>query len=235
MKIIGLVLVALMMNATATSQTMKEPGKRQGGISYSASAHNEELVLDKLRLVLRSSGYTGRVYYAGRCAADGGGDFVCFPAIKVHQPIGGGFRAIESIFRGDSSVKVSKKLGGVVSIRIGKVPTAVLQTRLPMFRLSPLEQYNPDVAIEGLLNTPEVNAAMVRLRLHLPLTVSGQLMSLPAKGEPHLPNSMRGMTADQILDSIAATFHGIVVYGICPESRTRMYSVDFTGLEPDIE
>jgi protein TonB len=230
MKLLGIVLATLMMNVVAASQTVKDPGKRQGEIPYSASKHNEDVVLDSIRPVLSSSGYAGRLYYAGQCAADFP-EFVYFPATEVHQPTGSGFRAIESIFRGDSSVTVSKGSNNIVSIRIGQPFTTVLQTRVPMFRSASLEQYNPSFVIDSLLGTPEVTAEMARLRLRVPLSLYDMQVVQPAEGRPHMPSILSNMTADQILDSVAVTFHGIVVYAICPEpSRRKMYTVDFVGV-----
>jgi len=235
MRLLGIVLATLMMNDVAASQTVKDPGKLQGGISYSASKHNEDVVLDSLRPVLKSSGYAGRLYYAGQCAAVVP-EFVCFPATEVHQPTGSGFRAIESIFRGDSSVRVSKESNNIVSIRIGQPSTTILRTRVPMFRLAPLGQYNPSFVIGSLPNTPEVKAEMARLRLRVPLTLYDMQVVQPGKGRPHMPSILSNMTADQILDSVAVTFQGIVVYGICPEpSGRKMYTVDFVGHGSDIK
>src|ERR1039458_3185408 len=230
MRLLGIVLATLMMNVVAASQTVKDPGKRQGEISYSASEHNEDVVLDILRPVLSSSGYVARLYYAGQCAAVDP-EFVCFPATEVHQPTGSGFRAIESIFRGDASVTVSRESNNIVSIRIGQPLTTVLQTRVPMFRSASLEQYNPSFVIGSLLGTPEVKAKMARLRLRVPLIPYDMLVAEPAEGLPHMPSILSNMTADQILDSVAVTFHGVVVYGICRESSGRkMYTVDFVGV-----
>lgn len=233
MRLLGIVLAILMMNDVAASQTVKDPGRLKGGVSYSASKHNEDVVLDTLRTVLKSSGYAARLYYAGQCAAvgtGGGTEFVYFPATEVHQPTGSGVEAIESIFRGNGSVTVSKESDKVVSIRIGQPSTTVLQTRVPIFRSASLGQYNPNVAIGSLLNTPQVTAEMARLRLRVPLTLYNMQVVQPGKGRPHMPSIMSNMTVDQILDSVAVTFQGIVVYGICPEpSGRKMYTIDFVG------
>jgi len=225
-----------MMNVVAAGQTVKSPGKRQVGISYSASKHNEDVVLGSLRPVLRSSGYAGRIYFGGQCAAvgsGGGNEFVYFPATEVHQPTGSGVKEIESIFRDNGSVTVSKESDKVVSIRIGQPSTTILQTRVPNFRTASLAQYNASGAIGSLLDTPEVTAEMARRRLRVPLTLYNMLVAQPAEGLPHMPNILRDMTADQILDSVAVTFQGVVVYGICPEhSGRKMFSIYFTGLEP---
>jgi hypothetical protein len=150
--------------------------------------------------------------------------------------MGSGFRAIESIFRGDASVTVSKESNNIVSIKIGRPFTTVLQTRVLMFRSASLEQYNPSFAIGSLLGTPEVTAEMVRLRLRVPIRFYDLGVVQPGKGRPHMPSIMSNMTVDQILDSVAVTFQGIVVYGICPEpSGRKMYTVDFVGLGSDIK
>jgi hypothetical protein len=233
MRLKGIVLAALMANIVATSQTVKDSVTQQVGISYSASKHNEDVVFSSLRSLLKSNGYAGRLYYAGQCAAVAP-KFVYFPATEVHQPMGSGFQAIESVFRGDSGVTVSKESNNIVTIRIGQPITKVLQTRIPMFRLAPLGQYNPGLAIAGIPDTPEVVAEMARLRLRVPLTPFDMLLAQPAEGLPHLPSIMRNMTVDHIFDSVAVTFQGVVVYGICAEpSGEKMYSVDFVGLEPD--
>jgi TonB family protein len=103
-----------------------------------------------------------------------------------------------------------------------------------MFRSASLEQYNPSLVIESLLGTPEVTAEEARLRLRVPLSLYDMPVVQPAEGRPHMPSILSNMTVDQILDSVAVTFHGIVVYGICPESsRRKMYTVRFFGgLEP---
>jgi hypothetical protein len=234
MRLMGIVILALTVNAVAASQAVGDPVDRQGQSEFAASECNERVFFDELRPVLIASGYAGRLYYAGQCAV-AGTDFVRFPVVKTQHPIGNGFRAIESLFRDDKNVKVSMKPGKIVSITIGSVSTAVLQTVIPVFRLAPLGQYNPSLAIGSLVNTPAMEGKMNRLGLQFPLSLSEELLAQPANGLPHLPGDMDGMTADQILDSIAVTFRGVVVYGISSDSRTRMYSIEFVGLGQDIQ
>lgn len=235
MKVWGIIFAMLLIGAVARSQTAKNLGMRQGSRAYSASRSNEDAVIDHLRAALKSSGYAARIYYAGQCAGSGI-EFVYFPKIKILRTTGGGLHAIESMFSRDSNVSISRGHGMLISIKIGQVPTTILQTKIPMFTLAPLGQYNPSVAIGSLLNTTEVRAEMARLRLRVPESLSGQLLAQPASGLPHLPSTMRDVTVDQVLDSVAITFQGVVVYGICPEpQKGHMYTVDFVGLEPGNE
>ena len=235
MKLWSALLATLLMCAASGGQTAKAFGTNRGSLSYAESWQNEEVILDHIRSALRSGEYAVRIYYAGQCAASDT-EYVYFPKIEIHKSIGKGFSAIDNMFHGDSNVALSKEPGRVLSIRIRPNPHVILQTRIPILRLAPLGQYNPNGAIGSLLNTTEVTAEMARLRLRVPLSLSEQLLAQPAQGLPHLPGIMKDMTADQVLDSVAATFKGVVVYGICPEpSGGQMFTVDFFGLQPGSE
>lgn len=230
MKLLSIAIAVLMANTIAVGQGVVAPIGQPERTSYIASECNEKLVLDILRPWLKASGYAARISFAGQCAANGD-DFVCFPVVKIQQPIGSGYQAIESLFRGDANVTVTMKPGKLVSIIIGPVPTAILQTKVPVFTLSPLGQYNASLAINGLVNTPAMEGAATRLGLRYPLIPFNLFLTQPANGLPHLPDAVDGMTADEILDSIAVTFRGIVVYGISENPNDRIYTVDFVGVE----
>lgn len=208
----------------------------QGLDSYSTSRRNEEAVLMYLRPALRTGGYAGRVYYSGPCQlGDGGSDmdaFVSFPQVQVRPPIHKtGLLAAEEMFHGGTDVAISKESHKIISISIGQPPTAILQTRISALKLARIAQYNPSLAIGAVENAKEVRAEMTRLRLRVPIDISGQLLAQPAKGLPHLPAMMRNVTMDQALDSVALTFKGIVVYGVCTQPNGGgMYDIDFMGL-----
>jgi len=111
---------------------------------------------------------------------------------------------------------------GIIRIRIGKAPDAFLQTKISLLTLKPMEQYNPTLAVSAIESTGEVEAAMRRLGVRPVQAIGTQLIAEPAKGLPHLPSSMKNVTVDQALDSIAKTFKDVVVYGAC----VRLFWVD---------
>ncbi|HEV2289678.1 MAG TPA: hypothetical protein VGR81_12060 [Candidatus Acidoferrales bacterium] len=73
---------------------------------------------------------------------------------------------------------------------------------------------------------------MTKLGLRVPLQLSEQLLATPAPGLPHLPAEMKDVTVNQILNSIAVTFKGIVIYGTCTHPNGGgLIQIRFTGLE----
>lgn len=103
MKSLGIVVAAAVLSVVAPGHTVKHPGAQKSGLSYSMSERNEQALLDRLLPVVRSSGHVARIYYTGPCVGGITG-FVYFPALDVHKPRGSGLRAVQSIFRGESSM-----------------------------------------------------------------------------------------------------------------------------------
>ena len=90
-----------------------------------------------------------------------------------------------------------------------------------------MEQYNPTLAIGAIESTKEVEAAMRKLQVRPVPAIGVQLLAEPAKGLPHFPPSMKNVTVEQALDSIAKTFKDVVVYGAC----TRLFWVGLVGVD----
>lgn len=193
---------------------------------------NEDTTLGYLRPTLRAAGYAARVYYSGACKTDGL-EFVAFPKVDVQPPQSNtAVEAVREMFRGNEEIQVVEEPHKIISVTVGKPLTALLGTKISLLRTAPIAQYNPPLAIGAVENTEEVKAAMTKLGLRVPLQLSGQLLAKPSPGLPHLPAEMRDMTVDQVLDSIAATFQGIVVYGTCVQPNGKgLLEIDFVGLD----
>jgi len=223
MKLSGVAFTSLMLcNALGGCLgAVPLPPAQQGGPS--ASARNEGAVLKYLRPALKSSGKAPRVYYRASCQGKGGNP-VPFPRTEVQPPSKGktGVAAVREVFRDDKDVTVTEGRTGIIRIRIGKAPDAFLQTKISLLTLKPMEQYNPTLAVSAIESTGEVEAAMRRLGVRPVQAIGTQLIAEPAKGLPHLPSSMKNVTVDQALDSIAKTFKDVVVYGAC----VRLFWVD---------
>lgn len=186
--------------------------------SRDVSNRNEDAVLKYLRLVIGTSGKTIRLYYsASSCHVGNDQAPVPFPAVKLRPPSKEkiGLAAVREIFSDDKSVTVSEEPLGTIRVLIGKVPMSILQTKLPLIALDPLERYNQRMAINAIQSAKEVQTAMHSLGL-MPVSNLGGLIAEPAKGLPHLPASMKELTVDRALDVVASTFQNVVVYGVCP-------------------
>ncbi|SRR5579884_469846 len=189
-------------------------------ISHESNDRNEDAVLRYLRRVASSSDIAMRLYYLGACGP-GAQDLVPFPFTKVQPPSAGktGLAAVREIFNNDTNVTVTED-AGIIRILIGKVPIEILQTKISLLTLEPLAQYNPNQAIIAINNTNEMQAAMRALGLSFVGSASSS-RTLPSEELPHLPASVKNMTVEQILDLIAKTWDGPVIFGACTNPRVE--------------
>jgi hypothetical protein len=128
---------------------------------------------------------------------------------------------------------VSKGPHGTVQVRVGTIRTAILETRVSVLKLTPLEQYNPNLAILEIQRTSEVTSAMQRSGLRFPLETIAMITQKPAPGLPHLPSVIRDATVDEAMDLVAETFSGIVLYDECslPRGGGGYLVLSFIGLD----
>ncbi|HZW87311.1 MAG TPA: hypothetical protein VFF41_07635 [Gallionella sp.] len=199
------------------------------GISQVEGKRNVDAILKYLWPALKSAKKAGRIYYYAACQPNDN-DPVQFPRISAQPPSisNTGLAAVQEMFEKDKSVKVTEGQPGIISIRIGNVPDAILRTKISLLALQPRDQYNDFLALRAIENTKEVQAAMRKrgVRTVSPIVIN-MIMVEPAEGAPHLPSSMTNVTVDQALDLVAKTFRGIVLYGAC--MRPSLYKIDFTG------
>jgi len=189
-------------------------------VSAPAGAGNESAVINYLRPALKYIGGAARLYYAATCSADKdefGQPSLLFPLVDLQPPSPGatGMATLQQLFRGDPNVTVTQDRSGMVRITIGNVSTAILQTSFPVLTLDSSDQYSPLAALLTIESTPEIDAAERKLNVDPKQGVIDVIVSGRFEGAPHLPAVMQNITLDEALDSIARTFQGIVVYGIC--------------------
>jgi hypothetical protein len=195
------------------------------------SERNEEAVLDALRPILRSAGASARIDYQAVCRETNKEKAVWFPRVSVQRSSNRtfGLEGVRQLFTHDDRVLVTQGARGLIRIRIGSVSAALLQTKISMLKLNALQRYNPYDAVGALKSTSEFQSAVEKLRLYdLPVVIGG-LVFEPEPDLPHLPSVMENVTIDQVLDAIAKTFGGIVVYGECvsPVDNTRCFVLTF--------
>jgi hypothetical protein len=206
--------------------------------SREASRKNLDAVWSDLKPIVFSSGKAVRLYYRTDCRATNAlvdHEPIPFPVTKIQPPSEGktGLSAVQEIFAGDKNVVVNED-AGVIRIRIGDVPMAILQTKLHSVIFNQTDQYNPEEALGTIISSKEVKSAMGSLRMATVPTGAGPVAD-PIKGLPHLPAAIRNITVDQALDKIAKTWagEGIVVYGICAEptqkNDARLFTIDYLG------
>ncbi len=210
-----------------------------GQISLSgAGAQNADIMFDYLLPVVYASGNPVRLYYRGACPSTGSGDPVPFPMLKLQPPSKSkvGLDAIRQIFQRDRNVTVREGLTGIIRIWIGKVPAAILETKISRLDLNrdPADRYNPDGILQAIMATKEMNAAGDTLGFIRPTTL-GYSGVVPDDRLPHFPATLRNMTAEQILDKMAKTWARriVVMYGVCAKPAEpgggRQYTLNWLG------
>jgi hypothetical protein len=195
--------------------------------STETGKHYERAVLEQVLPALRSTNNAGRIYYEASCPP-GEADYpLAFPRIDVQPPLKGATDVdfVRGIFSQVKENWVVEKVGGIIRIRFGKAPDAILQTRISRLNLNPIQQFNPLPIIDAIVNSPDVRSAMAELHVVVPQRVYSMIITPPAEGLPHLPPEISNVTMDQALDMIARTWSGVVLYGAC--IRTSMYEVSF--------
>jgi hypothetical protein len=153
-----------------------------------------------------------------------------FPAVYLQPPQqeSTGIAAVRQIFRVDPNVAVIQDRSGMLRIMIGRVSTAILQTRIQVLTLNPIDQYSAPSAVATIENAPELHAADRKLNVDQPLRTIDVIVSGPVPGAPHLPTSMKNVTVDKALDAVARTFRGIVMYAICKQPDGKdMFKLDY--------
>lgn len=193
-------------------------------VSVEVNKHYERPVLKYLWPALQKANKAGRIYYEGICPPPKGYP-LAFPRIEVRAPVANatGLTAVRGIFLKEGGVLVAEDPLGIIRVRVGRVPDAILRTRT--LSLNGIEQYNPLPAIWAIQNAPEVQSAAERLHIALPLRVINMHVLRPAEGLSHLPAELSNITMDQALDMVATTWSGIVLYGVCTSPST--YEVSF--------
>src|SRR5579863_6903800 len=200
-------------------------GRLIEAIWYRPSAENPSPV-GRMRAVVEYVrayvGGAGRIYYAGECRPvekdTSGHPRLLFPAVFLERPPAEatGMNAVRQIFADDPNVTVTQDRSGMVRIEIGSVSTAILRTRIQALTLVPVEQFRAESAVATIETAPDLQAAERSLNVYSPnpLLVNIVVSGLNP-GAPHLPSSIKNVTVDEALDSVARTFNGIVTYGIC--------------------
>lgn len=228
-------IVAVRFNGPGDGQLIEAIWYRPSDENPSPVGHMKA-VIDYLRPALQHVGGAARIYYAGECQApekDSTSGFweVLFPAVYLQPPREGstGITAVQQIFRDDPNVAVTQDRSGMLRITIGRVSTIILQTRLPSVTLDPSEQYTDRSALEKIAVTADIYEKERGLPFGLTPYLIDHLVSGPIPGAPHLPRLMENVTVDQALDSVAITFKGIVIYGVCkrPDGKD-LFRLDYT-------
>lgn len=179
-----------------------------------------DLAVTYLPTVLRPSGGAARVNYAGTCEGQvSRPGIVLMPRVYASPAPQGstGITAVQQIFRNDPQVTVTQDRSGIITITVEHTSTTALRTKIPALTLDSESQYFAYFALAQIAS--ELNRYAEQHGLHFGTAAStfDHIVGYPVAGAPHLPPSMRNVTLDEALDSVAQTFKSIVLYGTCTQ------------------
>jgi hypothetical protein len=186
------------------------------------SRRNEEAAMKYLGPFAFYTHTPVRVYVLENCTRSGINWAMQFPRVKTKLPSKGaaGVAAVHEMFQEDPNVQVTED-NGIIRVRIGKVPTDLLRTRLAHISFDREARYDPNQALGAIIGTNEVQTAMQSLRLTLPVGPGGGTLVVPQKDFLHLPGSISNVTVEQALDTVAKTWEGqvVVMYFVCKQPK----------------
>jgi hypothetical protein len=230
------VFAAIMAGCIVCLATENSDGTRDQSLE-ARSYDEEKAVLEYLRDIAWSSRKAIRLYFRADCQPMKGSvvDYsVPFPLFRVQRPSPDktGVAAVREIFKNAENVTITEQPRGIIRIWIGKVPKEILRTRISLLRLDRQAQYDPSFAIAAIMSTKEVEAAEDLLKVSESPNTGGLLG--PAENNlPCLPALMKNTTVDEVLDMIAKTWGGPVVFGACTTPTDnigrKLFSIDYGG------
>jgi hypothetical protein len=197
-------------------------------VGASPSPRSQNYPLDTLRLALRASHSAIRLDYNSDCESNDA-DLVPLPKLTLQMlPRNkGGLPAIKELFRNDNNVVVTDNQQGLIRIRIGNPSTRVLETTIAKLRLSPIEQYNPNLIVGAIENSADMRVAMRKLGMRPVVRIFSYALVQPTEGLPHFPNAVTNLSVERLLDKIAITFNEGIIYGAC--ARNHLFDISLTS------
>jgi hypothetical protein len=190
------------------------------------SVRNQDRLLRDLGPALKASGGVGRLYIHSECL--GKSEDLFFPRMALRRGTKkkAGLDTLREVFANVNHVTIAERQPGVVGIWVGNVSNDLLQTKIGVLKLKPLERYNELLAIKAILNTGEMESKMRQLRMQpAPMFVIHPIVD-PDPKLRHLPALMENLTLDQALDRVAQAFRGLVIYEECTgQNSGRWFSV----------
>ena len=161
----------------------------------------------------------GRIYYGMSECGDVRWE-TPFPEILIPRPEKDitDVATLRRFFAKDTGVRISDD-NGIIRMRFGSVPLAILRTKISEINFSVEDQYNPEFALAKIENAPEVQARMKSLGIRILALPWDFLVAPPTPGAFLLPSVMRQISMDEALDVVATTFRGLVETAYCKKSR----------------
>jgi len=177
---------------------------------------NKTDLLSYLLPVLKSAGLSGRVYYESTCHSDDDHSMP-LPKIKVKSPLKNQrpVDAVREILRNNKNFDVVYDRMGIIKIYIPKYRDKAMDIYIPVITFGKFNQYDSSLAINNIWQNYEVRRGLASLGKRSSTMPIDRIFPPPDERNPHLPESLKNISVDGVLDLISKTFNEVVFYGSC--------------------
>ena len=184
--------------------------------------------LAPLLTVVRDSGVSVWIEYHGSCMAESPHDIPLRlrfgPTEK--NPKTDAVSKVRTILRENENLLISSTALGVINVNTTSVWSPLLNVRLNNLKLHGAELYNPSLAIAAAIRASQ--ASWENLHTTPLSTFNSLLGELPTKGRPHLKQSAKYFTLNDLLIDVSQTFRGVLIYKECSlEDGTHVFDISF--------
>lgn len=134
-----------------------------------------------------------------------------------------------AMFSKNKNVILSRRSGSVFVMNAGSKAEKFLAANIAILKLTEIQQYNAPELIGAALQAKQIKDAAATAGFEI-VPISGGPLVAPEERFPHFPKVIRNITLDQLLDSVAKTFRGVVICGDCEAGGRKMLWIDFAGI-----
>ena len=134
--------------------------------------------------------------------------------------------SIRAMLRNNENISISSVSPGVINVSTKNVSSLVLNARLKDLNLSSTELYNPSWAIAAAISASR--ESLQALHASPPIAFGSLLGEEPSEGRPHLLQSSRYNTLNDLIVDVSRTFGGVLVYKECSRTDgTNLFDISF--------
>jgi hypothetical protein len=195
-----------------------------------SSEQSRDLILK----ILSEAKLSGSFEFSGSCKILAGPGYPEFPLVLAPQNIGSPpLHSLRELFAYNPAIRVTQSLGGTIRIVERGVPKDILELKIRHVAFGP-GAYDPDIAVEYILWTPEVRLFTESHHILWPFGgLVGGGGSLNRMGKelpptaPRISGSWDNITVAGALDRVLKTFPCLWVYQNCPSTDTRQRIIYF--------
>ena len=192
------------------------------------SDDNDHQKVAPILSVVRATGISVWIEYHGSCAADSSQGIPLQLRINSNEQESktDALAGVRATLRENENLSISSATPGVINVSTMNAWSPILHARLNDLNLNSTELYNPNWAIAAAISASQASLQGLHAA---PLIAFGSLLGeAPSKGRPHLKQSSKYTTLNDLLVDVSRTFGGVLVYKECSlADGTHLFDIFF--------